>query len=241
MTSFNVFIFQYGGPFRWSHWPPGFLQVVPFQRQGTFVEEEGTLFRKQEAAIHSSCLSDIFLSHVCALLSVINTHLCDHTESKYASWHSTSNCMCMFFLRTCLRWAFFIFCVVLCLIHKWVSPDLWFFAYNLISCALLWVVNIRQEIQIGACRKYSYYLQFVLPKWQANVLQVGEKADTTLLERSYITFRKCSYGHKPLYPVQNNSRKSVLWTSSVRILQTPPKDGWIFVLISYMILVLFDS
>lgn len=61
-----------------------FLQVGPFQRQGTFVQEEYTLFRKPEVVIHGSCLCDL-LSHVFALLSVIHAELCDHAESEYAS------------------------------------------------------------------------------------------------------------------------------------------------------------
>lgn len=187
---FNILISQYWCLFRWSHWPPFFfLQVGPFQRQGTFVQEEYTLFRKPEVVIHGSCLCDL-LSHVFALLSVIHAELCDHAESEYASWHSTSNCMGEVFLRTWLRWACFLFCVVLCLMHKWLSPALWFFAYNLISCAVLWLVNIRQEMQTGACGKYSFYMQFVLPKWQGMGYRYiqGQQGDTTLLERSSDNF-----------------------------------------------------
>lgn len=36
-----------------------------------------------------------------------------------------------------------------------------------------WFVKIRQEVQTGVWEKYSFYVQFVLPKWQGNrLLQV---------------------------------------------------------------------
>lgn len=143
-----------------------------------------------KVVIHGSCLCDLLLSHAFALLSVIHAELCDHAESKYASWHSTSNCMGEVFLRTWLRWACFLFYMVLCFMHKWLSPALWFFAYNSISCAVLWLDNIRQEMQTGACGKYSFYVQFVLPKWQGMGYRYiqGQQGDTTLLERSSDNF-----------------------------------------------------
>lgn len=75
ISSFHSFGVLSGG-FTGHHF---FLQVGLFQRQGTSVQEECTLFRKQEVTIHDSCLSDILLSHACTPLSAVHTELRDHS------------------------------------------------------------------------------------------------------------------------------------------------------------------